>query len=170
MISLLMTHVQDAGQPYEGGLGVTLAWLLPIVLSAAVVVGVILLLLSVRSRSRSVANLANRRLEVLEKALEHPQLDAETRTQLLATIVEQQTRSPLGFLSRPSFWLSACFVVGWLLVIFNGAVLLLLRLNVLSISYLDPSLLMVAVGLALLTLPVAFREFLFRARQSVEAR
>lgn len=167
MISLLMTHVQDAGQPYEGGLGVTLAWLLPIVLSAAVVVGVILLLLSVRSRSRSVAN---RRLEVLEKALEHPQLDAETRTQLLATIVEQQTRSPLGFLSRPSFWLSACFVVGWLLVIFNGAVLLLLRLNVLSISYLDPSLLMVAVGLALLTLPVAFREFLFRARQSVEAR
>lgn len=164
MISSLMIQVTDAS---AGGVGVSMAWLLPMLLFGGLVVGVIILLMSLRGRSRSGAT---RRLEVLERALEHPELDAETRAQLVATMVEHQTRRPLGFLFRSSFWLSACFVVGWLLMIVNGVGVLLTELELLHAFKLDALLVMGVAGLALATLPIALREFLYRTRQASDAR
>ena len=164
MISSLMIQVTDSS---PSGVGVSIAWLFPMLLLGGLVVGVIILLMSLRGRSRSGAA---RRLEVLEKALEHPELDAETRAQLVATMVEHQTRRPLGFLFRSSFWLSACFVVGWLLMIVNGVGALLIELELLQSFKLDALLVMGVAGLALATLPVALREFLYRAHQAPDAR
>jgi len=164
VISSLLHQVMG---PPSGGVGISLAGLLAVFLSVVLGVGVIILLTSLRGRSRSGAA---RRLEVLEKALEHPELDAETRAQLVATMVEHQTRRPLGFLSRSSFWLSACFVVGWLLMIVNGVGALLIELELLHAFKLDALLVMGVAGLALATLPVALREFLYRAHQAPDAR
>lgn len=167
MISLLVTHVQDADYPPAVGWGFSLAGILLIVFVAALIVVTTVLLTSMRRRSRRAAT---QHLDVLKKALEHPQLDAETRARLLATMVEQQTRRPLGFLTRSSFWLSACFVVGWLLMIINGVGALLTELQVLRSFKLEPLLVMGVSGLALVTLPIALREFLYRASQASEAR
>ena len=164
MISSLMIQVTGSS---PSGVGVSIAWLFPMLLLGGLVLGVIVLLMSLRGRSRSGAA---RRLAVLEKALEHPELDAETRAQLVATMVEHQTRRPLGFLFRSSFWLSACFVVGWLLMIVNGVGALLIKLELLHAFKLDALLVMGVAGLALATLPVALREFLYRAHQAPDAR
>ena len=164
MISSLMIQVTGSS---PSGLGVSIAWLLPMLLFGGLVVGAIILLMSLRGRSRSGAA---RRLEVLERALEHPELDAETRAQLVATMVEHQTRRPLGFLFRSSFWLSACFVVGWLLMIVNGVGALLIELELLRSFKLEGPLMLGAVGVALVTLPIALREFSDRVRQPSGAR
>ena len=89
MISSLMIQVTGSA---PSGLGVSIAWLLPMLLFGGLVVGVIILLMSLRGRSRGGAA---RRLEVLERALEHPELDAETRAQLVASRFVEQHREAL---------------------------------------------------------------------------
>ena len=108
-----------------------------------------------------------KRLDVLGKALDHPEMDAATRSQVVALLAREHVGRPLGFLTRASFWLSASFIVGWLILIVFGLEALLVRVELLSMS-IEVPLVMTAVGLALVTLPIATREFFDRARKEPE--
>lgn len=110
-----------------------------------------------------------KRLDVLEKALDHPEMDAATRSQVVQLLAREHGDRPLGFLARASFWLSASFIVGWLILIVFGLGALLVRVELLNMS-IEVPLVMTAAGLALVTLPIATREFFDRTRKEPEVR
>ena len=141
-----------------GGLG--------IIGGALIVVGGLVFLISYCLRASKASSA--RRMEVLDRALDHPDLDRETREQLVSLLAREHS-SRLAFLGQMSFWLSACFVIGWLLLVFNGAAAVLCQLQVLSVPIVAP-LVTAACGLALVTLPTAVREFWARGQRAPHPR
>jgi len=109
-----------------------------------------------------------KRLDVLEKALDHPEMDAATRSQVVQLLAREHGDRPLGSLARASFWMSASFIVGWLILIVFGLMALLVRVELLVGVSIQGPLVMTAAGLALVTLPIATREFFDRARKEPE--
>ena len=148
---------------FEWGFGAIWAILLPLGGLALFIFAAVLVSSWLNARRARYA----KRLDVLEKALDHPEMDAATRSQVVALLAREHVGRPLGFLARASFWLSASFVVGWLILIVFGLEVLLVRAELLSMS-IEVPLVMTAVGLALVTLPIATREFFDRARKEPE--
>ena len=109
------------------------------------------------------------RLDVLEKALARPDLDAETRRELLTTLSRERERRAFAFLRRGSFWRMACFAVGWATVLIFGGIALLTVMGATHAPY-ESTLIPCVFGVALMTLPTAIREFARREEPRTETR
>lgn len=102
------------------------------------------------------------RHELLRTALQQPQLDELTRTELLRAVAREQ--APLPGPSRlfgivRTVW----FAIGWLMLVGGGATLLLDSIGVLRVWEAGAACVMVA-GFVVLSLPLGLREFNRRDR------
>lgn len=104
------------------------------------------------------------RLTMLQQALEHPQLDASTRNQILAALSKEHRFRPLRFLFRLDFWERVVFAGGWLTFLVFGGVSAGVGLGLVHSRYLDFFLFWTLLGLAMMTLPMAVHEFSRRMR------
>lgn len=101
---------------------------------------------------------ARQRLDVLGDALQRPDLDAETRRNILRVVTDEHEASRLQFLRRPAFWRGATFAVGWMMFLFCGGMSLAAGMDLIDDSVTDQAIPAALLGLGLLTLPVALRE------------
>jgi len=94
-----------------------------------------------------------KRLDILEKALERPDLDAALRREILGVLAREHEPQ-----HRPAAWRSVSFGVGWLLFVMCGGVLALDFVGV--VRNIDERTVgpLALLGLGLLSLPVALRE------------
>ncbi len=137
-------------------IAVTLALGLPIVVLIAAVLG-----RSMRNRHQ----LEITRLQVLQEALRHAQLDDATRTELTRALADDWRRrgTPRERFGR---WLRAGHVLllgaGWLLLI--GGIGFWIAGEAMNMSRwsIEPAVVSTVTGLALVTLPLALRELLGR--------
>lgn len=104
------------------------------------------------------------RLTMLQQALEHPQLDAATRNQILQSLSKEHRWRPLRMLFSLVFWERAVFAVGWLTFLVFGGVSVGVGLNLVRSRHLDFFLFWTLIGLAMMTLPMAVHEFSRRMR------
>lgn len=105
------------------------------------------------------------RLTLLQQALEHPQLDAATRSQILSVLAKEHDASKLRFLTSANFWHRIIFGGGWLVFVFFGGIALLAMNNVLPQGMAQLAIVWSLCGFAVLTLPPALRELLRRKSQ-----
>jgi hypothetical protein len=129
-------------------------------------------LLVATSRSRS---LQNRRLDVLERALAHPQLDSPTREELLRLLARDGV-GLFGAVSRllrnPQFWRVIWYGAAWLMFVVGGC---MFGARVLSPSLMPGSsvsdfLQVAIIGFAMLSLPLALQELSRRHHASAPNR
>jgi hypothetical protein len=105
------------------------------------------------------------RLTLLQQALEHPQLDAATRSQILSVLAKEHETSKLQFLKSANFWHRFVFGGGWLVFVFFGGIALLAMSNILPQQTAQLAIAWSLCGFAVLTLPLALRELLRRKSQ-----
>ncbi|MBM4060938.1 MAG: hypothetical protein FJ265_07555 [Planctomycetes bacterium] len=103
-----------------------------------------------------------KRLQVLQEALRHPQLDDATRRELLAVLGQEHRRGSAGRLAR--FGYAAFLGVSWLMFVAGGAGWIYSEFVDLRWRDAEPFIVLTIAGFALLTLPVAVRELLGRGR------
>lgn len=99
-----------------------------------------------------------KRLEVLEKVLDRADLDAETRQELLRSLADDEAGEKPFFL-QPTFWQKAAFGVGWMSFLLCGGLLLLGTAGIIYLPDAEFVAPMALIGLGLMTLPVALRDF-----------
>ncbi|MBL9076956.1 MAG: hypothetical protein JNL08_05600 [Planctomycetes bacterium] len=130
-----------------------------------VLVGIVALLTSARA---SAQRLQLRRFELLQKALEHPQLDAATRSEILRVLAGEQRSAPLSARlgALAPLGRTAWFGIGWLLFVFGVGAAVLRWLEVFSVPTLSDSIPMALVGFGMLTLPLAIGELQARAARA----
>ena len=103
----------------------------------------------------------HRRLDLLERALDHERLDDATRQQIVQVLTREHAS---GWFARPENWARLCFGAGWLLFFMTSGILLL---GAFRIAYVGPDRViytLLLLGLALLTLPLGLREFVRQDR------
>jgi len=105
------------------------------------------------------------RLTMLQQALEHPQLDAQTRSQILAVLSNEHESSKLGFLVSKAFWHRVIFGSAWLLFIFCGGLSVLAWFRIIPQHLAQFPMVLALIGLAVMTLPFSLRELSGRQRQ-----
>lgn len=132
-----------------------------ILLLCGVVVGLILL---VGSLSRAGVSRKSQRLSMLQQALEHPQLDAQTRAEILRVLTREHSGGGLRFLLSAAFWERLLFAVGWLTFLLFGGRWVGAQLGVFSRYQMDTCMVFGLLGLALMSLPIAMHEFVRRTR------
>ena len=104
----------------------------------------------------AATSVRRRRLDVLEKALQHGSLDDATRQQLLQVLAREAGG---GWITKPGVWARLSFGAGWIMFVISGGMLLLWMTDV--IRYIDDDVVFgfALLGLALMTLPLGLREF-----------
>ena len=60
------------------------------------------------------------RLDILEESLKHPNLDAQTRDEILRVLTREHEAPGLSFLGKSAFWQKLVFGGGWLAFVFCG--------------------------------------------------
>lgn len=108
------------------------------------------------------------RLQLLQEALRHPQLDEATRRQVLDVLGSEHPRLPMAVLLRAGYILFLC--IAWLMFFGGGVAWILSELQNWSWRDQEPAMFATIVGFALLTLPVAVRELLRRERSAPAPR
>ncbi len=129
---------------------------------------VALLLSAATSRRKKVVELDHRRLDLLERALQHPSLDEATRTELLQLLAnrgrphEPQTRhtTKLG-----DWWHLIWYGPAWILFVVGGCMLAAHTLSLTPGLDVRTFLPMTITGFAMLTLPMALRELRVRGQR-----
>lgn len=101
---------------------------------------------------------AKQRLDLLGESLKNPQLDAQTRSQILSVLAKEHESGRLHFLKNPVFWQRLVFGGGWLAFVFFGGMALLSWIGVVSHQFLSESMVYSFMGLVMMSLPVAMRE------------
>lgn len=115
-----------------------------------------------------------KRLDVLDKALAHPQLDVDTRNQILRVLVEEQRREGATWTQRLTrlvplgrmLWYSA----GWILFVIGGCMSVLMAIELVPRSELPTCASLTIAGFAMLSLPLALGELMRRQRAAVTDR
>lgn len=107
------------------------------------------------------------RLQLLQEALRHPQLDEATRRQMLE-VLGSEHRLPMAMLLRLGY--IAFLSVAWLLFLVGGVCWILGQVQGWSWRDMEESMVATIVGFALLTLPMAVRELLRRDRSAAATR
>ncbi len=98
------------------------------------------------------------RLDLLQQALEHPQLDAQTRRQILTVLANEHQSRKLGALLRGAFWQRLVFGGAWLMFVFCGGMALLSWSGIVPRHIGSEALVFSLMGLAVASLPFAMRE------------
>lgn len=115
-----------------------------------------------------------KRLDVLDKALQHPQLDAETRSQILRVLAEEQRREATTWLQRLTRYAplgrTLWYSVGWILFVIGGCMSVLVAIEIAPRSMVPTCASMTMVGFAMLSLPLALGELTRRQRAPVADR
>lgn len=124
------------------------------------------MVLSGVARRRKDAALDHRRIDLLEKALQHPSLDDATRTELLQVLAHGGGRPhppPVAEATRRGdWWHLLWFGPGWVLFVVGGCMLGAHALSLAPGVDLKTFLPMTITGFAVLTLPMALRELRVR--------
>lgn len=125
--------------------------------------------LSARSKPHDVQK---KRLQVLDKALGHQDLDPATKAEILRVLADEQratggARVPEG----ASWWGQLWFGAGWVLFVVGGCMLGAGAADLVADVSTKTYLPMTITGFAMLTLPMALRELMARRdRLSVPER
>jgi hypothetical protein len=98
------------------------------------------------------------RLEVLDKALDRADLDPATRQELLRSLTDEQ-KGDRPFFLQPGFWQRTAFAVGWMAFLLCGGLLVLGYTGIIYMPNLEFVAPMALIGLGLMSLPVALRDF-----------
>ena len=107
------------------------------------------------------------RLRIVEKALNHPAMDDDTRRQIVAALAREARGS---WVTRPESWARLCFGAGWVLFLIAGGFLLLNMLAIIRRIDEDVVYGLALLGLALMTLPLGMREFISRDRKLADSQ
>ena len=102
------------------------------------------------------------RLQALQDALRHPQLDEETRRHVLTVLGREQSGVTMAMLLRGVY--ITFLSVAWLMFFAGGVCWILSELQDWNWRDQEPAMVATIAGFALLTLPVAVRELLRRER------
>jgi len=102
------------------------------------------------------------RLQALQEALRHPQLDEETRRQILAVLGREQSGVTMAMLLQGVYITFLC--IAWLMFFAGGVCWILSEIQDWGWRDQEPAMAATIIGFALLTLPVAVRELLRRER------
>ena len=142
--------------------------LLLITFAGFAVMVVALLLSTATSRRKKVVELDHRRLDLLERALQHPSLDEATRAELLQVLA-----NPRGQAHEPSarpprklgdWWHLIWYGSAWILFVVGGCMLAAHALSLTPGLDVRTFLPMTITGFAMLTLPLALRELRVRGQ------
>lgn len=125
---------------------------------------VIALLVLVASFSRHLESRKSQRYAMLQQALSHPQLDAETRNQILRVLAKEHSGGWVRFLFTIAFWERLIFAAGWLMLLLFGGRWAGAQMGFFSYFQMDFMLIMALLGLAMMSLPIAMHEFIRRTR------
>lgn len=123
--------------------------------------------------SRRLA-MRRRRLDLLEQGLQHPDLDAATRAELLRVLARDQRAgvfAALGrLLSSGACWRVVWYGSGWLMFVVGGCLLAARAMSLVPGPNPQIVLPMAITGFAVLTLPLALSELGRRRRPSTVGR
>lgn len=109
------------------------------------------------------------RLQVIQAALQRPELDPALRQQLIDALAKRSRPSQLlAHLLTVRFWQKAMFAVGWMMFLVMGGAFLLGQLDLVRVPS-DIAIGML-VGLALMSLPRALEELKLRGGRLAEPR
>lgn len=108
------------------------------------------------------------RLQLLQEALRHPQLDEGTRRRVLEVLGSEQPRLPMAVLVRAGYIGFLC--IAWLMFFAGGVAWILSELQNWSWRDQEAAIFATVAGFALLTLPMAVRELLRRERSATATR
>ena len=126
------------------------------------------------SRSRAAGELERRRLDLLEKALQHPALDDATRAELLRGLARTQADQGMSLIQRLArqrdLWRTLWFGSGWLLFVVGGCLLGAHAAHVVQGFRVESVLAATIAGFAMLTLPLGLRELQARSERTSTAR
>ena len=131
-------------------------------------IGAVVAMWSVYHTKKHATNTA--RLDVINKALDHPDLDPDVKAEMVRLLEEDHRESRKPFLSQYGGILnvlrSLCLIIGWIVFLFCGLVLLLDIADLMELGsrYMrEPLLVFGILGFIAMTLPVAIRELLARS-------
>jgi hypothetical protein len=128
-------------------------------------VGMILVAVASGRRRRETA-VDQRRLDLLEQALQHPSLDEATRAELLQVLAHPRgapEQQPAAAATRKGdWWHLVWYGPGWILFVLGGCMLGAHALSLAPGVDLKTYLPMTITGFAILTLPLALRELQVR--------
>lgn len=113
-------------------------------------------------RAKRRHQLRLQRLQILQEALRHPQLDDGTRRQVLAVLGGEHRRTTFAQWLRVGY--AAFLAAAWLTFVGGGAGWIYLEVQGRFWREVEPFVVMTIAGFALLTLPIALRELLGRGR------
>jgi len=127
---------------------------------------------AVLNRWKQRLELERQRLGILEKALQHPNVDDATRAELLRTLTAQRPPShPVAGSAANhlvSWWPKLWFGSAWLLFVVGGCLLASEALDLTNIRDTHTLLIMMVSGFAMMTLPSALREITRRSGATAE--
>jgi len=112
------------------------------------------------SRSRA-GSLRLRRLDLLEKSLQHPTLDDATRTELLRLLADEHRRARPFFerlVQNTQMWRTLWVAAGWFLFVIDTCLLAAEALDLTSGVETEVVVPLAILGFAMLTLPAVLRE------------
>lgn len=139
------------------------------VIAALCAVAVVLAALN---RWKQRLDLERQRLSILEKALQHPNVDDSTRAELLRTLSAQRPSSPTVAGDSPhllvNWWPKLWFGSAWLLFVMGGCLLAAEALDLTNIRDTHSLLITMVSGFAMMTLPTALREITRRSSATAE--
>lgn len=108
------------------------------------------------------------RLQLLQEALRHPQLDEGTRRRVLEVLGSEHPRLPMAVLLRAGYIAFLC--IAWLMFFAGGVAWILSEVQNWGWREEEPAMVATIAGFALLTLPMAVRELLRRERSATATR
>lgn len=100
---------------------------------------------------------AKQRLDLLEESLQHPQLDPETRNQILSVLTKEHD-AKFGLLANGALWRRMIFGGGWLVFVVCSGMAVLSWSGMVHRQIANGALAGALVGLAVSSLPFAMRE------------
>ena len=139
-----------------------------LVILCAIVSVIVAIASSILARKRASDSLAARKLDLLEKALQHPGLDDATKIDLLRSLAARhqdphQVRVMAAIKAGGNWWPTLWYGAGWFLFVICGCILGAGAMGLMRGVEEEVVLPMALVGFAMLTLPAALRELTRRS-------
>lgn len=140
----------------------------------AVVSSVVAMVVAILAQRQKKSSVDDRRLDLIEKALQHPNLDEATRNELLRALAEprQPDRAAVATPADQgaNWWPKLWFGAGWGMFVVGGCLLLSEAADITRIRDMEVLLISTSVGFAMLTLPAALRELTRRSGPATARR
>lgn len=133
----------------------------------AVIVSIVL---GAAARRRRSVEVDQRRLDLIEKGLQDPTLDAATRAHLLRSLADERievTGTLWRFVTGATFWRGLWFGTGWMIFVVGTGLLVAEALDFTHGLNQPITIATTLLGFAMLTLPLGLRELQARRERTV---